>query len=156
MGRKPVMKASAQYGSDVPKIITNNTVGYKSLGWKEGTNTGDKRQRWGNRKIQMKNKNRAQWWVESQRAAEELSRDFQHCTVCYAGGLTVAVILGLLQLIADTEMASCCWWTRLSEKDAGWGWGLKVVHINMLLFMTLLSHCLHPVLTRTAHYCQWR
>lgn len=37
MGRKPVMKASAQDGSDVPKIITNNTVGYKSLGWKEQT-----------------------------------------------------------------------------------------------------------------------
>lgn len=31
------MKASVQKGSDVPKIITNNTVGYKSLGWKEQT-----------------------------------------------------------------------------------------------------------------------
>lgn len=36
-GRKPVMKASAQDGSDVPKIITNNTVGYKSPGKKEQT-----------------------------------------------------------------------------------------------------------------------
>lgn len=31
------MKASVQNGSDVPKIITNNTVGYKSLEWKEQT-----------------------------------------------------------------------------------------------------------------------
>lgn len=31
------MKASAQDGSDVPKIIRNNTVGYKSPGHKEQT-----------------------------------------------------------------------------------------------------------------------
>ena len=37
MGRKLVMKASAQDGSDVPKIITNNTLGYKSPGQKEQT-----------------------------------------------------------------------------------------------------------------------
>ena len=37
MGRNPVMEASAQDGSDVPKIITNNTVDYKSPGYKEQT-----------------------------------------------------------------------------------------------------------------------
>lgn len=37
MGIKLVMKASERDGSDVPKIITNNTLGYKSPGWKEQT-----------------------------------------------------------------------------------------------------------------------
>lgn len=37
MGRNPVMEASAQDGSDVPNTITNNTVGYKSPGYKEQT-----------------------------------------------------------------------------------------------------------------------
>lgn len=38
MGRYLVMKAEAQDGSDVPKkIITDNTLGYKSPGQKEQT-----------------------------------------------------------------------------------------------------------------------
>lgn len=37
MGIKLVMKASERDGSDVPKIIINNTLGYKSPGWKEQT-----------------------------------------------------------------------------------------------------------------------
>lgn len=38
MGRKAVMKAWAQDGSDVPKkIITKNTLGYKSPGSQEQT-----------------------------------------------------------------------------------------------------------------------
>lgn len=32
-----VMKASVQNGSDVPKIIPNNTVGHKTRGWEEQT-----------------------------------------------------------------------------------------------------------------------
>lgn len=34
--------------------------------------------------------------------------------------------------------------------------GGEVVDINMVHFMTLLSHCLHPVFTQRAHYCQRR
>lgn len=45
-----------------------------------------------------------------------------------------------------------CWWTRLSDHYGR----LKVSDVNILHFLTLLSHCLHPALTQRAHYYQWR
>lgn len=51
------MKAAAQDGSDVPKIITNKHPGLQIPRGKRGTNTRDKRQRRGKRRyIPMKNR----------------------------------------------------------------------------------------------------
>lgn len=59
------MKASERDGSDVPKIIINNTLGYKSPGWKEQTqdiiiDKDEGAYTW--------MKNRASWLCESERS----------------------------------------------------------------------------------------
>lgn len=127
----------------------------------EGTNTRNKRQRWGDADI-------LRWKIghhddKSQRWAREmgggrgrgglyvlyslLCRHFNHRShFCFA-----AVNCRYGNCSVDYEKKKDGWWTRLKR-----GRGLGVVDINMLHFMTLLSHCLHPVLTQRAHYCQRR
>lgn len=152
MGRKPVMKPSCPKdhykqhpGLQIPRV--------------ERTNTRDKRQRWGSADILI-------WKIghhddKSQRGAGELR----------GGGLDALYSLLCRQFNCSSHFgfaAVNCWYgngsvlfKRRSLVDETkwklyWMGGLIALDIYILHFMTLLSYCLHPVLTQRAHYYQWR